>query len=196
MWNKRLINNTKIIELKTGGTVLLEKSKRARHLRISIRPFKGVRVSVPYSLSFSRAEEFVRINTQWIIKHRQRMQQVEQQHQKNDRQLSQLDRPAARRMLIKRLQELAGQNGFSFNRVFIRNQKTLWGSCSAKNNINLNQKLAGLPEQLMDYVILHELVHTRIKNHSRLFWNELAKYILDPKATDKELRKCGFIDRL
>jgi predicted metal-dependent hydrolase len=58
-----------------------------------------------------------------------------------------------------------------------------------QNNINLNVHLICLPSDLMDYVILHELVHTRIKDHSQQFWNCLAQYIADPKALDRELTR-------
>jgi predicted metal-dependent hydrolase len=86
------------------------------------------------------------------------------------------------------LRYLAGEHGFNFNHVTIRQQKTRWGSCSPKNNISLNIKLVLLPEALLDYVLLHELVHTRIHNHSRKFWAELDKYVVDSKVIAKRLR--------
>jgi hypothetical protein len=192
-----LSKNSKTIEIDSVGPVLLEKSKRARRLRISIRPFKGVRVAVPYGMSFSRAEEFINSHIKWMIKHLRQMKQVEQEYQNNQTKTLPLsDRQESRRILINRLNELADQYGFSFNRVFIRNQATLWGSCSARNNINLNLKLVCLPQYQQDYVILHELVHTKIKNHSRKFWTELAQYITNPRSVSKELRNSGLIDRL
>ena len=87
--------------------------------------------------------------------------------------------------------ELAKQYGYIFNRVFIRQQKTRWGSCSAKNNINLNLKLVLLPTRLMDYVIMHELVHTRHKNHGPLFWKELDKITGDAKGLSKKVKSFG-----
>ncbi len=195
MLSRLFINKSKTIDLDPVGPVLLEKSNRARRLRIGIRPFKGIRVTVPYGVSFTRAEEFVRSNVEWMVKHLRQMKQVEQLHQNIKEESVPLDRQEARQILINRLQALAQQNGFSFNKVFIRNQTTLWGSCSAKNNINLNLRLVRLPQHLMDYVILHELVHTKIKNHSPKFWIELAKYISNPRSISKELRKCSLIDR-
>jgi len=85
---------------------------------------------------------------------------------------------------------LAKIYNFKYARASIRNQKTKWGSCSAKNNISLNINLVGLPDQLRDYVILHELVHTGIKNHSKKFWTELDKYTAgSAKELSKKLRK-------
>ena len=65
----------------------------------------------------------------------------------------------------------------------------MWGSCSEKNNINLNINLVRLTEELMDYVILHELVHLKVKNHSKQFWAELDKYVGNAKELDKKLKK-------
>ncbi|MBW2492842.1 MAG: M48 family metallopeptidase, partial [Deltaproteobacteria bacterium] len=96
---------------------------------------------------------------------------------------------AAQKYLTERLDELCKQNGFKYNRVFVKNQKTRWGSCSNKNNINLNVNLMRLPGELIDYIILHELVHTQIKDHSNRFWEELNKFVKDPKGLDKKLRQ-------
>lgn len=79
----------------------------------------------------------------------------------------------ARRLLPPRLSELAVKHGFSFNKVTIRNNKRNWGSCSARNNISLNLQMMKLPDFLIDYILLHELVHTEIKDHSSRFWEKL-----------------------
>jgi predicted metal-dependent hydrolase len=90
--------------------------------------------------------------------------------------------------LPKRIQELANKHGFTFQKVFVKHVKTRWGSCSAVNNINLNIHLMRLPDQLIDYVILHELVHTKVKNHSKIFWDLLEKIYPGAKSFNKELR--------
>ena len=81
----------------------------------------------------------------------------------------------ARKLLPGRLAELAARYGFQYGKVGIRNNKRNWGSCSGRNNISLNLQLMKLPDYLIDYVLLHELVHTKIKNHSPLFWQKLDK---------------------
>ena len=103
-----------------------------------------------------------------------------------------IDKIEASKKLKNRLGELASANGFIFGTVSIRNQKTRWGSCSQNGNISLNVKLVLLPEELMDYVILHELIHTRIQNHGKGFWKELDKYAGDSKALATRLRKYGY----
>lgn len=95
----------------------------------------------------------------------------------------------ARIVLAERLDYLAHSFGYSYNRISYRNQQTRWGSCSAENNISLNIKLMLLSTDLVDYVLLHELVHTRIKNHSSLFWKKLGEHMPDCKLRRKELRQ-------
>jgi len=79
----------------------------------------------------------------------------------------------AKRVLPAKVRYFAEQFNFTVNRVFIKNLKSRWGSCSSANNINLNLQLMRLPEHLIDYVVLHELCHTTEKNHGHHFWNLL-----------------------
>lgn len=98
-------------------------------------------------------------------------------------------RMEAKHYLPKRLNELAIQHRFVYNDVFIKNLKSKWGSCSHQNNINLNLHLMRLPEKLIDYVLVHELVHTVVKNHSADFWNLLQTKMPDAKARHLEMKK-------
>lgn len=92
-------------------------------------------------------------------------------------------RREAKDLLPNRTAELAKQFQFNYNRLFIKNLKSRWGSCSARNNINLNLQLMRFDDWLIDYIILHELLHTRIRNHSQLFWKKLtAIYPATPTA--------------
>ena len=79
-------------------------------------------------------------------------------------------RAEARRVLTERLEHFASRHRFQYNRVSIRDQRTRWGSCSARKNISLNWRLVQAPAAVIDYVIVHELVHIRHPNHSRAFW--------------------------
>jgi len=150
-------------------------SRRARYLRITIKPDRTIRLTVPKGVSFKKAREFLDSRIPWIRKHLRKFEELENSHEHI--RLPPLSKTRARSILIARLQELAELHDFRFNKVSIRNQKTKWGSCSARNNISLNMNLATLPDELRDYVILHELLHTRIKNHSSKFWKELDAYV-------------------
>ena len=182
----------KTVELKNVGAIKLERSRRAKHINVSVKPFRGVRVAVPRGVSFASAERFARSKAGWIKKHLDQMQQLELAA----RDISEnhpIDRQDARRRLVERLNHLADKYGFKYNRVFIKNQKTRWGSCSGQNNINLNVNLVRLPDELIDYTILHELVHTRIKNHGHRFWDYMDRLLGDARKLDRTLNKYNLL---
>ena len=101
-------------------------------------------------------------------------------------------RVEAKAVLVKRTCELAGRYHFQVSGVKIKNMRTRWGSCSRHNIINLNLHIIRLPEHLTDYIILHELVHTEIKNHSYEFWNRLNQLTVDARKYSRELRGMKF----
>ncbi len=92
------------------------------------------------------------------------------------------------KLIPARVKEYAEIIGVSYGRITIRNQKTRWGSCSSKGNLNFNCQLMRLPEELRDYVIIHELCHRKEMNHSAKFWSEVEKYCPDYKALRKKLK--------
>ena len=93
----------------------------------------------------------------------------------------------ARSHLKIKLDILSLNYGLPYNRLMVKAQKTRWGSCSAKKNINLNYRLLFIGEELMDYVLLHELVHTQHMNHSHAFWQQMEEYMPDARRRDKQL---------
>lgn len=88
-----------------------------------------------------------------------------------------------------RIDRLCNQFGFKYNKLVIRVQKTLWGSCTASGTISLNAKLAFLPVELLEAVMLHELCHTRVLNHSARFWAEVASCDPGYQQHNKALRQ-------
>ena len=170
------------------GPILLERSRRAKSVIIYIRPIEGIRVAVPIRISFKKALAFVYVKKQWIMKHVAGIEQMKNQNKAMANSFISIDKADAEKRLTTRLHYLAEKHGFTYSRVFIRNQRTRLGSCSNRNNISLNMKLVLLPEGLIDYVILHELVHTQIRNHSKRFWTALDKYVGNSKIIAKRLR--------
>jgi predicted metal-dependent hydrolase len=183
------MNQSKTVEIEGIGRVLFEPSWRAKRLNISVRPFKGVRVAVPRKTSFKTAKEFVSLQSSWIRKHLKKMKQVEDDHQTFSKLAAHIDKAEAKQRIVERLHELGKLHGFAYNTVFVRNLKSRWGSCSHKNNISLNIKLIVLPKEMLDYVILHELVHTRIRNHSKDFWKELDGLLGNARAVNLRLKR-------
>jgi predicted metal-dependent hydrolase len=84
-------------------------------------------------------------------------------------------RDLARRTLVVRLEGLAALHGLVVAGISLRNQRTRWGSCSPDGRISLNWRLVQMPDAVRDYVLLHELMHLRVRNHSRRFWREVER---------------------
>ena len=169
----RIINDPEI------GEVLLKKSTKARRVSIRVHPVKGVTVSVPYVVPYMAAEAFFKLKRSWIIetiaRQKQKFKDVPVASQEMIEQL----RKDAKAQLPGRLAELAARYGFSYNRVAIKHNSTNWGSCSARNNINLNLNIMRLPGVLQDYILLHELCHLRHHDHGHAFHLLLEHVLAD-----------------
>ena len=176
---------SKKINLPNIGLVLFEKSQRAKHINISVKLPSAIRVAIPKGISFEIAKKFVQTKEIWI----KRTLNKVQQHLNSSIKLNPVEKNNAKIYLIRRLEEIAQDNGFIYNKATIRNQKTRWGSCSGKNNLSLNIQLINLPHELIDYVIFHELVHTKVKNHSLVFWKKLDEFVGNAKSLNKELKQ-------
>jgi predicted metal-dependent hydrolase len=171
------------------GPVAFSQSPRAKHLSITIKPDQTVRVAIPKGVSLPTAQHFLLSKIPWIKKQLNKLKKL--QHDYSPVDLQPIDKQKAKTILTIRLRCMANKYGFTYNKLFIRNQKTRWGSCSGKNNISLNVNLIRLRSELIDYVILHELVHTKIKNHSKKFWAKMDRYVGDGKELRKELKGYG-----
>jgi predicted metal-dependent hydrolase len=97
----------------------------------------------------------------------------------------------ALKVIPERAAHFAPLVGVQYGRITIRNQKTRWGSCSSKGNLNFNCLLMLAPPEVLDYVIVHELCHRKEMNHSPRFWSEVAKVIPDYKKHEKWLKTEG-----
>ena len=178
---------SKIITLSEVGDVLLERSYRAKHIIISVKSPSKIRVAVPVGIDFEKAHKFAEQKEYWIEKQLAKFS--------NSTAIPILDTfacedlVARKKYLTKRVDDLAKQHGFKYNKLRFKVMKTRWGSCTAKNNISLNILMTHLPKKLQDYIILHELVHTRIKNHSNSYWAFMDKVTGDAKGLHKELKE-------
>jgi len=95
----------------------------------------------------------------------------------------------ARELVKARLEYFNTFYGYKWGKIAIRNQKTRWGSCSKKGNLNFNYKIVLLPPSYSDYIIVHELCHLEEFNHSENFWNLVAKTIPNWRVIRMNLRK-------
>lgn len=100
-------------------------------------------------------------------------------------------RARARSIFEERVRAINREAGHSVNRIFIRGQKTRWGSCSRAGNLNFNWRLAMAPPEVIDYIVIHELSHLKEMNHSRQFWSLVENLCPDYKKHRKWLRENG-----
>lgn len=100
-------------------------------------------------------------------------------------------RVEAAKYIAARLQEISTKFGFRYNKVFIRGGASNWGSCSSSKNLSFNWRLMQAPPEVIDYVIVHELVHTEIMDHSKRFWSRVAEIYPDFKTQRAWLKKYG-----
>ena len=101
--------------------------------------------------------------------------------------LNQFFKEKAAEKFKPRLLKWSKETGLDFNELKLQKLQKRWGSCTPSNNIIINIDVIKLPWSLIDYVLIHELVHTKIKNHSKEFWSELSKYLPDWKKLDERM---------
>ena len=101
-------------------------------------------------------------------------------------------RKFAKKYLKNRVQELADFYGFNYKSISIKDTKTRWGSCSSKNNLNFSYKLMFCNSDVVDYVIIHELSHTKQKNHSKKFWDLVSNCCSDYKSKKLYLKQHNY----
>lgn len=177
----------------------IRKNKRAKRLSIRVHSDGKVIVTVPFRVSYETAERLVVSKKEWIDERVSYFAEKEKQHQASGlpKRLTAAERKKeyellkekARVLVTARVAELNKAYGFTYGAISIRNQKTRWGSCTRKGNLNFNYQIASLPQNMMDYVIIHELCHLGEFNHSKNFWRLVEKGMPDYKTVIKLFKK-------
>lgn len=144
-------------------------------ISIRITPEGSVEVRAPKRMPESSIRAFVISKEDWIRKHLQNKQPQPKLSSREVRALA----DQALKTIPARVAHYAPLVGVTYGRITIRNQKTRWGSCSAKGNLNFNCLLMLTPPEIQDYVVIHELCHRKEMNHSPRFWAEVARVCPD-----------------
>ena len=148
----------------------------------------------PYYVSKKEIQEFLDKHQGWLQKNLEKLSK-EKAKEEEIVPLSEAEVRAladkALEIIPERVEHFAPLIGVTYGRISIRNQKTRWGSCSSKGNLNFNVGLMLVPPEVMDYVVVHELCHRLEMNHSKRFWEEVGKVIPDYKVQDKWLKEHG-----
>ena len=155
-----------------------------------------IRVRVPFSVTDAEIAQVLKEKSSWIEKHRKQMLESQQSVREMwGNRLSAQDIQALADQAVKIIPEkvryFAGKIGVDYGRITIRNQKTGWGSCSGKGNLNFNWQLVLIPEELVDYVVVHELCHLTHMDHSKAFWALVESVCPDYRTHRKWLKEHG-----
>jgi len=154
---------------------------------IEIRPDGTVLVRAPLKMKDAQIRSFVKEKEDWIRKH------LQQPHLEDKLSREELQRLAelALKVIPVKVKHYAGLMNVTCGRITIRNQKTRWGSCSSKGNLNFNCLLMLTPDEVIDYVVIHELCHLIEMNHSREFWAQVENVLPDYKKQKQWLKDHG-----
>ena len=163
----------------------LKLRKGVRYVKLAIYQDGYFVVTAPRFYPLYVIEKFLVERSGWIA---DKLKKVDLEAFKTRRKEYLLKKNEARAIIQARLDFFNAFYGFNYRKISIRNQRTCWGSCSQRNNLSFNYRAAYLPEKLRDYVIVHELCHLSELNHSRQFWQLVARAIPNYKKLRRELR--------
>ena len=167
---------------------------RRRTIALEVTSDGDIILRAPWYASRWDIERFAESKEEWLNQTLKKLSQKKKERVKanptGEEEIHELAK-RARKVIPPRVEHYAEKIGVEYGRIAIRSQKTRWGSCSSKGNLNFNCLLMLVPEDVMDYVIVHELCHLIELNHSPAFWAEVAKYIPDYKEKRKWLKQNG-----
>ncbi len=164
------------------------KSNR-KTIAIQIKEDGRVVVRTPYSMSRVKAEQFIEERRDWILKNQKALKEKQDQKMVITQEMRKAGVEKAMEIFPKRVEYYARLMGISYGRITIREQKTRWGSCSGRGNLNFNWKLTLMPPEILDYVVVHELAHRKEMNHSRDFWKIVEQVLPDYQKRRKRLKE-------
>lgn len=168
----------------------IRRSARAKRTSLTIYPDGTLSVTLTPIALESTAERLIKHKQNWILNNLSHI--AKKKHiflPKVKKSEVEKYRKIARIVVHERIKNLNNFYNFPYKRVFIKNHRKQWGSCSAEKNLNFNLQLIHLPENLRDLVIVHELCHLKHLNHSKSFWKEVSRTMPSYKKLEKELKR-------
>lgn len=181
--NKKIKIKNKSIEY------TLRRRRGSRSMRLAIYPDGAFVVTAPKWYPVYVIKRFLKEKADWIF---EKLKDVDfkalADKKKAEGSNYKKQKEPARIIIAERIKFFNQFYNFEYKRVSIKNQKTCWGSCSRKGNLNFNYKIINLPEELRDYIIVHELCHLRELNHSKRFWEIVANTVPDYKLLRNKLK--------
>lgn len=161
---------------------------RSKRIRIAVSALGKVKVTKPRGVSNIYTENFVLDKFDWIVNS---VEKINKRPQKLLAHFSAKDfkeyKKEAEKFVNARVEYFNQFYKYEVNNIKVRNQSSRWGSASVKKNLNFNYKIIFLPQELQDYIIVHELCHLKEMNHGKGFWNLVALQIPDHKIRRKKI---------
>lgn len=182
-----------------NAEVTVIKSKR-KTISIQIKPDEVI-VRAPTRMKQTDVEKFVETKRNWIEKHLKSVSE-KQKHLQNTEPYTEDEIRSfiakAKEIIPTKVEFYADKIGVTYNKITIRCQRTRWGSCSSKGNLNFNCLLVLLPDEIIDSVVVHELCHRKQMNHSAKFYAETLKAFPDYNRCRQWLKQNGneYISRI
>ena len=163
---------------------------------IQVNSDLSVTVRAPRSVSEKDIEEILKKKEAWISKHIEKIKETKERFEAEPTEKLTREKvialaDEARKVIPERVEYFAKVIGVTYGKITVRNQKTRWGSCSSKGNLNFNCLLMLAPPEVLDYVVVHELCHRKQMNHSKAFWLEVEKVLPNYKEVRKWLKEEG-----
>lgn len=156
-------------------------------LAVQVKAGGEIIVRAPERMRTGDIEAFVFSHREWIARKAEKLLGQAVGEEYSPREKARI-REQARKILTAKAEYYARLMGVQYNRIFIKEQKTVWGSCSAKGNLNFNWKLILTGPDQLEYVVVHELAHLKEMNHSPAFWREVEKILPDYRERRKRLK--------
>lgn len=161
---------------------------------IQVNQDLSITVRAPQRVTQKEIKRILEKNDSWIQKHiemlREKQAEAEDVKKLTAEEIKTLAEQALK-LIPQRVEYFARQVVVTYGRITIRNQKTRWGSCSSKGNLNFNCLLMLAPTEILDYVVVHELCHRKEMNHSKAFWTEVEKVLPDYRQSVQWLKENG-----
>jgi len=151
----------------------------------------SITVRAPWRMPAAAADTFVENHKDWILarlKEYERIRALKPAYTEEQRAAG---KKLAKAVLAEKCRIFAERMGVSYGTITVREQKTRWGSCSARGNLNFNWKLVLMPEEIQDYLVVHELAHRIEMNHSPAFWAVVERELPDYRTRREWLKKNG-----
>ena len=172
----------------------LKRSQRAKRMRLTVYCTGDFVVTVPHQLQDQKIDQYIIHKSRWVL---EKMDFFTNSHSKQPKVFADMNNAElqnkALELVTQKVRRFNHKLKLKFNAINIKDQKTCWGSCSKRKNLNFNWRVALLPDNLANYIVVHELCHLKEFNHSRRYWNLVASIIPNYQELTKNLKSKGLM---